>query len=238
MTPETELRRIRVPFWLIWSGGVALVTAIFVYWYWQIEAKDVKLLGFVGGVAAGLSVYLLTYMTVLPPIIELDRFRRMGIKALLANRHDKTYYRKLVARSRARVDVMGASCSRFVRDFLDVESDDKALLDALSKHSNLKVRMLIPDDANLGQEAQSHSGSTLAQIAAVQERFPHRVQLRRFKDKARHSFVITDSDLVAGPVFNDSKSRHAPAVHVSTDTLFGQKYSAYFEEEWKRANGA
>lgn len=233
-----DLQRFQVPFWLIWSAGVALVTAIFVYWYWRIDAGDVKLLGFVGGVATGLSVYLLTYLTVLPPIMQLDRFRRMGIKGLLANRHDQAYYRNFVARSRIRVDVMGASCSRFVRDFLDVESDDKVLVDALSKHRNLKVRMLIPDDAHMGQEAQSCVTTTIGQVALVQERFPRRVELRRFKDEVRHSFVLTDSDLIAGPVFDDNLSRHAPAVHVNADTLFGQKYSAYFDAEWDRANGA
>lgn len=232
-----DLRTFRLPFWLLWSFIIGILTAGFCYWYWTIDVTDVKLLGFVGGVAAGLFVYLLTYLTVLPPIMQLDGFRRMGIKALLANRHDKVYYSKLVGGSRLRVDVMGASCNRFVRDFLDVDSDDKVLIAALSKHRNLKIRILIPDDEHLDQESKSRTASTISQIDAVQKIYPDRVELRRFDDEARHSFLICDNDVVAGPIFNDSQSRHAPAVHVAADTLFGQKYSAFFEAEWKRRSG-
>ena len=53
-----------------------------------------------------------------------------------------------------------------------------------------------------------------------------------------HSFVVADDDLVAGPVFDDDNSRHAPAVHVATGTPFGQKYSTYFGSLWDCAQVA
>ncbi len=67
---------------------------------------------------------------------------------------------------------------------------------------------------------------------SVKARFGDRVELRRFDDAARHSLVIADNDLVAGPVFDDDKSRHAPAVHVGIETVFGQKYYSHFETVW------
>lgn len=227
-----ELDKIHV---LIWTIAIALAVAVFSYWYYKIDPENSKLVGLVGGIVTGLIVYLATFLTLLRPIQELDRFHRMGIKGLLANRHDQTYYRKLVSRSKLRVDVMGASCSRFVHDFLDVESDDKVLIDALIMHPHLKVRMLIPDDAHMSEETRNRAEATLAQFAVIQERFGNRVELRRFEDVARHSLVIVDNDLVAGPVFDDNTSRHAPAVHVAIETLFGQKYSAYFETVWNHA---
>jgi hypothetical protein len=230
-----ELDKIRVPLWLIWAISISLAIAGFGYWYYEVDPGNSKLVGLVGGIVTGLIVYLATFLTLLRPIQELDRFHRMGIRGLLANRHDQTYYRKLVARSRLRVDVMGASCSRFVRDFLDVESDDKVLIDALIKHPDLKVRLLIPDDAHMSEETRNRTKDTLAQFAVVQGRFGNRVELRRFEDEARHSLVIVDNDLVAGPVFDDNRSRHAPAVHVAIETLFGQKYLAYFETVWDAA---
>lgn len=227
-----ELDKIRVPLWLIWTSAISVVIAALGYVYWKIDPANSKLVGAVGGVVTGLIVYLATFFTLLRPIQEVDRFHRMGIKGLLDNRHDQAYYRKLIARSSIRVDVMGASCSRFVRDFLDVDSDDKVLIDALNRHPRLRVRLLIPEDAYMSEEARNRTETTLAQIAAVQTRFGDHVKLRRFKDEARHSLVIADSDLIAGPVFEDNKSRHAPAVHVATETLFGQKYLTYFEEVW------
>jgi len=231
-----EQHKVRVPLWLIWMIAVIIAIGLLSYWYYLIDPTDSKLIGLVGGVVTGLIVYLATFLTLLRPLLELDRFHRMGIKGLLANRHDQAYYRGLVAKSRMRVDVMGASCNRFVRDFLDLKSDDKVLVDALNRHSQLRVRLLIPTDAHMSDDTRSGVPNTLEQITAIRKRFGSRVELRRFDDKARHSFVVVDNDLVAGPIFEDSVSRHAPAVHVAAETLFGEKYHAYFEEVWKSAD--
>lgn len=230
-----ETDKVRIPLWLIFTIALSIVTALIGYWYYKIDPANSKELGLAGGLLAGLIVYLGTFLTLLRPILALDRFHRMGIIALLANRHDKNYYRKLVADSKLRVDVLGASCKRFVLDFLDEASDDAVLIDALNKNRQLRVRLLIPTDSHMGDEAKSGTQATLNRIAALRHRFDGRVELRRFDDDARHSFVVADDDLVAGPVFEDDKSRHAPAVHVATGTSFGLKYSAYFESLWDRA---
>jgi hypothetical protein len=227
-----ELEKIRVPLWLILTLMILIAIGGFGFWYSNLDANDSKLIGFVGGIVTGLIVYLATFLTLLRPVQELDRFHRMGIKGLLANRHDQKYYRDVVGESRQRVDVMGASCSRFVRDFLDVDSDDKVLIDALHKHRQLKVRLLIPTDAHMSQNARNGVESMLAQIAAVRAQFGNRVELRRFKEPAGHSFVVSDADLIAGPIFDGDKSRHAPAVHVTVETAFGQKYCAHFDAVW------
>jgi hypothetical protein len=227
-----EVDKVRVPLWLILSIGIAMVASLLGYWYYELDANNVKLLGLIGAIVAGLIVYLATFLTLLRPIQELDRFHRMGIKGLLSNRHDQSYYRSLVARSRQRVDVMGASYSRFVQDFLDTESEDKVLVDALNKHNDLKVRLLIPQETYMSEDAKSRSRLVLPKLDVLRERFGDRIKLRRFADQARHSFVLADNDLVAGPIFEDDKSRYAPAVHVTAETVFSQKYISHFDAVW------
>lgn len=227
-----ETGTTRVPNWIMVTGGVLIVTAVFGFWYYKADPADTKLVGFLGGIATGLVVYLATFLTVLGPLRELDRFHRMGIRGLLENRHEQLYYRRLVKKGRQRVDVMGASCSRFVRDFLDPDADDKVLIDALNKHGQLKVRLMIPNDANMTSEARDNARHMLALVERIRATFDNRVEVRRFNDAARHSFVLVDGDLVAGPVFDGDRSRHAPAVHVAVETAFGQKYSIYFEKLW------
>ncbi|MER9305900.1 hypothetical protein NKJ06_10050 [Mesorhizobium sp. M0293] len=231
-----ELDKIRVPLWLILTIAITIAAFGLGCWYYRIDPSSTKLLGFVGGIVTGLIVYLATFLTLLRPIQELDKFRRMGIKALLANRHDQNYYRDLVVGSRRRVDVMGASCSRFVQDFLDIESDDKVLVDALIKYSQLKVRLLIPDEKHMGDDAKHRARDMLSKIALLRKQFDGRVELRRFADHAHHSFVLVDADLVAGPIFEGDKSRYAPAVHVAAETVFGRKYDDHFETVWNSCN--
>lgn len=230
-----ETDRFSVPLWLILTLALSGVTIGIGYWYYKVDPADAKLLGLAGGLLAGLIVYLFTFITLLRPIIELDQFHRMGIKALLSNRHDKDYYRNLLETSRYKVDVLGASCNRFVRDFLDPDADDSVLIDALNRRRQLRIRLLIPTDAHMSMDVRNATAVTMKTLAALKGSFGSRIELRRFDDQARHSFVIADDDLVAGPIFEEDKSRHAPAVHVLTRTLFGQKYSAYFEGLWDGA---
>lgn len=233
MNIETD--RLPVPLWMIYTLCLLGVTVGIGVWYATLDANDAKWLGLVGGLLTGLIVYLCTFVTLLRPINELDRFHRMGIKMLLSHRHEKDYYRKLLEDSRYKVDVLGASCSRFVRDFLDPDDDHAILINALNRRRQLRVRLLIPTDAHMSDEARNNTVATLKKLAALKQTFGDRIELRRFDDAARHSFVVTDEDMVAGPIFEEDKSKYAPAVHVLTRTPFGEKYSGYFESLWETA---
>jgi len=233
-----ETGKIYVPVWLILLLAMIVATGFFAYWYYKIDDNNLKLLGLIGGIVSGLVVFILTFVTLLRPLQQLDRFHKMGIKALLANRHDKDYYRQLVMNAEKEVDVMGTSCARFVEDFLDMQSEDKVLVEALTKHTRLIVRFLIPDDMFMTQEARARAQGVQPKLDALNAQFGSRVELRRFDDHARHSFVVVDNNLVAGPVFGDDKSKYAPAIHVAAWTVFAQKYINYFEEVWKQSEPA
>lgn len=230
MSIETD--KLNVPLWVILC--VILCGAIIAcgVWYYRLDVNDAKGLGLAGGILTGLIVYSLTFITLLSPLRELAKFRSMGVRALLANRHDQSYYRKLIGVSMRRVDVMGASCGRFVSDFLDADSDDKVLLDALTRHRHLKVRLLIPDDDHLSDEAKAALPRTLAKLEQARSIFGDRIILRRFVEKAHHSFVIVDNEVIAGPIFGDDRSKYGPAVHAAADTAFGRKYEEYFDTVW------
>ena len=65
--------------------------------------------------------------------------------------------------------------------------------------------------------------------------FRERLQIRRFNDEARHSIVIVDDELIAGPVFDGDKSSYEPAVHVAVESRLGGKYAEYFRSQWDNA---
>ena len=112
--------RMWVPLWTALIVVLLALTTLSLFWYYALDANNVKLVGLVGGVVSGLVVAVLTFVISIRPLQELDQFQRMGIKALLANRHDKIYYGQVVRDAQKEVCVMGASCTRFVEDFLNV----------------------------------------------------------------------------------------------------------------------
>jgi hypothetical protein len=228
--------KMSIPSWLILVITLSAILILLLGWYYFISDNNVKLLSLIGGIVAGLVVAILTFVIQVSPLQELDRFKRMGIKEVLANRHDKIYYGRIVADAENTVCVMGASCTRFVEDFLDMESDDKVLVDALRKHRQLRVQLLVPDETHMAPEARARTGAVDRKMSALKPEFGHRVELRRFPAAAQHSCVISDNDLIAGPIFESDKGKYAPAVHVAMSTVFAQKYKEHFDDVWENSS--
>ena len=223
-----------VPFWIVILIvlGVFLAALIVSFVYIQ----DTKVISLIGGLIGGLVVYIANFISEKWALRELLLFRRMGIRNILSNRHDKLYYRNILSNATDEVKVMGASCSRFIDDFLDIDSDDKILVDRLRQQPDLVVQLLIPNDDCMGIDAGKRFALAKQKLDRVRQDSNDRVQIRRFAYKVRHSFVISDDELIAGPVFSEDQSRHAPAVHVSIATDFGKKYRDHFNRTWEQSD--
>lgn len=224
---------IRIPLWVIWLILPILAACVLLLWFLQSDTPRWQAL--LGGLIGGLTVFALEQLMRVKTFTELEGYRNMGVRHLLRNRHDKVYYGKILDRATRSVRVMGTSCSRFIGDFLDPNSDDRKLVERLRSQTELVVYLLIPNEECMDDQRRSAFASVSGQVRQVQEEFEERFQIRRFNEKARHSFVIVDDELIAGPVFEDDQSRHAPAVHVSGTTEFGRKYISYFDALWKKS---
>lgn len=221
-----------VPLWLVILIVLVLFLGALVISFPFLD--NTKATSLVGGLIGGLVVYIANFISEKWALAKLFEFQRMGIRNILRNRHDKIYYRDMLANASNEVKVMGASCSRFIDDFLDMDSDDKILIDRLRQHPKLIVQLLIPNNDNMGDDARNRFAIVTQKLTRVRHEFNERVQIRRFSHKVRHSFVISDADLVAGPIFSEDKSRHAPAVHIGIDTDFGKKYREHFVRIWEQ----
>ena len=227
-----ELEKIPVPKWVALVLLIGLIIVMLGGWYYFIDPNSAKAVGLLGGIISGSLVFLLTFVVSIGPLQRLDRYEKMGVKGILDNRHDKEYYGRILTKAEKRVCVMGASCTRFIDDFLDKQNDDKVLVNALRLHPKLSIQLLIPDNHHLSEHAKARIPHLLEKLDELKSEFGPRVELRRFSDKAHHSFVIADENLIAGPVFEGDRSRYAPAVHISISTRFAQKYDEHFQTVW------
>ena len=209
---------------------LGVLVAVFMY------VKDIKIVSLVGGLIGGLVVYILNFMSEKWALKRLLDFRKMGIRNVLGNRNDRLYYRSILSNASREVKVMGISCSRFIEDFLDVHGDDKILFSRLEKHPSLVVQLLIPGDKYMGDDARRRFALVQKKIENIRTRdWNTRIQIRRFEHEARHSFVISDDELIAGPIFLEDQNISAPAVHVRAITDFGVKYREYFNKTWEKS---
>ena len=223
--------RMVVPFWSMIAGGLLLLlisTALILF-----HTDDPKWIGLLGGVAGGLVVYGINLLTDIFAFRRLDQLERMQVHSTLATRHDITYYRPVVRKATRSVKVTGTSCFRFITDFLDLDSVDKVLVDQLRRHNGLVVCLLVPQEKYMSAETLQRFDSIRDKIDRLLEEFEHRVQIRRFDQYARHSLVVVDDELIAGPIFQGSESKQAPAIHIDCSTEFGKKYLEYFDDVWR-----
>lgn len=224
---------VNIPKWSLFLAFIAVLASGLSYFYIFTDVEDAKILSLLSGLISGLVLYILSFITGIFSIREIDRFKKLKIRNLLNNRHDKAYYRPLFANAKKHVEVMGASCTRLIGDFLDQESDDKALVDAMRSHPDLKIRILLPKNEFMNTASRNSWTSLDAKVEQLKNEFKGQIEFRRFEHSARHSFVVVDNDLIAGPIFEGQDSKHAPAVHVDITSEFAKKYMKYFEDRWK-----
>ncbi|MGO7632708.1 hypothetical protein [Rhizobium leguminosarum] len=225
-----ETRKFQIPIWgiiLIAVLALAIATGV---WLFQIE--DARLMGIVSGLFTGFVLFAFGLLLQVFLFQELERYRNMGVKALLDNRHDQAYYGPIVGKAKQEVFVTGASATRFIEDFLDVSSDNPILATAMRANPKLVVRLLIPDDEHLSPDALVRWGSKQGRVDGLKREFKNRFEVRRFKHEARHSFLLVDGDFIGGPVFDGDNSKYAPAVHVDGTKTFARKHREYFDALW------
>lgn len=222
-----------IPRWILTL--VCLLSLLFILVIFIFFLDNPKTVGLVGGLIGGLVVYIPNFISEKWAVRKIYEYKSAGIKNLLPNRHNRSYYRKILESSSKEVKVMGASCSRFIEDFLDMDSDDKVLLHRMRTERNLSVQLLIPDDEHMDGDAEQRFTLAYKKLVKLDAEFGERIQVRRFCYRANHSFVISDDDLVAGPIFDEDRSKHAPAVHVSISSAFGKKYVEHFQSVWNTA---
>lgn len=229
-------RKVALPFWFVVVTGISVTLALVLLGLYV--TKNDTVIAVLGGLAGGLVVYTISFLTEIGQLRQLDRFRRMGIRSILNTRHDVTYYGDVVGKAKSEVLVMGTSCHRFITDFLDERADDKVLVDQLRKFPELRVRLLVPDEESMDADSIAKFGLVRPKLERLDELFAVRVELRRFPEAARVSMVVVDEEVISGPVLPGVESRQSPAVHVARQTEYGKKHVEYFEAMWKTSESA
>ena len=225
-------RKVALPFWIVVLAAILVALACVLVGLFT--TKNDTAIALFGGVSGGLVVYIISFLTDIGQLKQLDRFRQMGIRNILSTRHEVVYYAQIVGQAKSEVLVMGTSCHRFITDFLDERADDKVLVDRLRRFPQLEIRFLVPSDECMDAESRTKFGLVLPKLERLQTQFGDRVKLRRFHDIARLSMVAVDGELIAGPVLPGIESRQSPAVHVKRQTEYGKKHVEYFEAMWMK----
>ncbi len=195
--------------------------------------EDSKFANIYGGIIGGIVVFILNLIVEYSTYKRLNKLEKMQVQNVLKNRHNIDYYRKVLKNAQYNVVATGASCSRFITDFLDIDNEESVLIHRLRSHPNLSVRILIPDADNMDVESSQKFCVLKRKIISFQQEFPNRIEIRRFSSKARISAVVVDDEILVGPIFEEVESKLSPAIHISCSTDFGKKHIQYIDTIWE-----
>jgi hypothetical protein len=213
----------KIVLWALFGGTVVLT-------WLSYKASGSKTAALFGGVATGLFVAFLQYLIQLNEHRDIERFKKLGIREVLAHREGKQYYEDLIEQARSKIWILGNTANRFLEDFAHLERhDSQALLSALAR--GVSVHILLPLPTYLSEADQARSAVSLARMGQIQSDWPD-FKFKFYDHSPAHSLVVVDDECLAGPIFPHVQSKDSPAIHTSTGSPFVEHYIKHFEKEW------
>ena len=158
---------VKIPAWGVFLAALILVAALVLIFFFA--AEGVKWQALAGGLLGGLIVYIGEHITRIRVYRDLEEQKEMGFRRLLSNRHDKNYYGEILKTASKSVMVMGTSCSRFIRDFLDRDNQEHVMVKRLRDQPDLKVFLLVPNEEHMDERSRSALQSVSGQVQGCKD---------------------------------------------------------------------
>jgi len=190
------------------------------------------------GLASGLVVYLFSFITGVYSLNEIERYERMGVIAVLPNRHDKEYYKKYISKARKEVLVLGASGTRFLNDFLDPQKEDKILYSFLQNNDRARLKILVPTDEFMTEKSKANWDLQSDLRKNLLEKLGEKIEFKRFNEPPHQSFVVVDDEIITGPIFPGVESEYLPVIHIKRNNDYSEKHVKYFERLWNESSSS
>jgi hypothetical protein len=222
---------LRVHLYKIILVTLLIATLISFRLFWTTQSQQWAAL--FGGTATGLLVALIQYLIQWNEHNDIEQFKRLGIRRMLAYREGKDYYERLIEGASQEILVLGNTASRFLDDFANNERDDtQALVRALQR--NVRVRILVPEEQFLNESDKHLCARAKPKMEKLANDHPT-FQYKYFSHRAAHSLVRIDDECLVGPIFPHVSSKNSPAIHTLTSSPFVTHYIKHFEWEWNNA---
>lgn len=219
---------IKVPNYIIW---VLFYVVVFVVGgcLFFVGEWDVKIEALFSGIVVSALVGVVQILSGLDLYRKNRRLEKTKIVDVIDKRKDEERYAALIKQSRKQVLVLGSTCSRFMKDFVE---QSPIVSEAISRGVNFKL--LIPDDMHLDQEDRSKVETvTLKIYGEMDQREKRYFVIRRFSSPPNHSLVAVDDIYIVGPIFRKMKrSEVTPSIVFREGAQVANAYKEYFHQLW------
>lgn len=202
------------------------------------DKADARLLGVLSGLASGLVIASLQFLTQYLEQKTLAEYKKHGLIEFLTNRKDTEYYRELIGSTKVgdKIIVAGVTCNRLLDDFANTQvPQSQNLLEALAR--GVEVTLLLPKISYLAEPNLSDfKNKTLQKAEEITNRYPDKFKIYYYDFEPSHSIFLAGSRCLVGPIFKNKSSKETPAISFDKDGLFIKPYLDYIQETLKGAS--
>ena len=206
--------------------------------YYGGEKADSRLIGLISGLASGLMIAFLQFLTQYLEQKTLADYKEHGLIRFLINRKETEYYRRLIKSTKFgdKIVVVGVTCNRLLDDFANKqEPKSQDILEALVR--GVEVKLLLPKMKYLEEPNLSDfKNKTLERSKEISELYPQGFSLLYYDFEPSHSIFLAGSRCLVGPIFKNKRSQDTPAIAFDKDGLFIKPYLSYMEDILKNAS--
>lgn len=199
--------------------------------YLTDEKADARLLGVYSGLASGLVIASLQFLTQYLEQKALSEYKEYGLLEFLANRKNTEYYRNLIDNTKVgdNIIVAGVTCNRLLDDFANLKAQQSQnLLEALAR--GVKVTLLLPKTSYLEEPNLSDfKNKTLPRSEEIKNKHSN-FEILYYDFEPSHSIFLAGSRCLVGPIFKNKSSKDTPAISFEKDGLYIKPYLDYIQE--------
>lgn len=211
-----------------------VISTLALSWLYFSNTKDLKLSNLLGGALVACFFWFVQFLLQFNDYRNNEKLSRLKIKDILDRRAGKEQYEEIINAAEKKLDILLRTGSHFLEDFCSDHSGFDVLTKKLQCSSEFYVRILLykPKEDSEGYQEYKRNENGFVSLA---QKFEHQVEIRVYIDPPAHSVLSTDSDVLVGPYFRDSKSRHTPTIRFHPNAKYTECYLSYFESVWDDA---
>jgi len=227
---------IKIKTSLIIIGGLILATVVISIWYGN--TNNVKVSAILGSLFAGLIVAIIQFVIAWQDYEQTEKLKELELLKVLYNRDNRTFYEDYIKQAKREINMMGVTASRFFNDFADdspnATSNAKVLFDVLGR--GVKVRILLPNSNFVDNNKKQDVEKVKQHVQGIRNKYSnYSLEVKYFDHVAAHNIFNVDDKCIVGPVFPELESKYTPALFLRNSSPIADKYLAYFEYEWNKA---
>lgn len=229
-------RNITISF--IWIVIIFIVISCIFLIILYYNTDNQKTLNIIGGLISGLVVAIIQLVIEYKDYMQTEKLDKLKLIKIMYDRDDRSFYENYISSAKHKIDMMGVTGIRFLKDFGDTDShatsNAKVLLNALDR--DVHVRILLPKIEFVGE----HKNKDFDEVKKFVDKIKlggneRKLDVRYFNHIPAHSICNIDDECIVGPIFPAVESKYTPALYLKSTSPVAQEYVKYFEGEWNDA---